>query len=288
MHRKPLALVPATVEKPWGREIWHSGIEQRGESRVRIGEADMPLSRFLAEQGRSQPITLLKTLHPTAGNLYIEVHATKSETYAVEHVAADGGMLLGVKQSQRRALGDEGFRATLLAAAQAAEAGTGSLCAVEALFNRVELQPGDTVTIPPRVPHSLRRGSTVVEFQTPTYERKILAASQPVVTQTSWDCAEAVATMDLANVPSVTRVSEQPFAAPSPVPDADFKLVRLAAGAQITVPPWSVAWVFRGDVRGDGCHFSAGTAFLTPTQARLEAGPDAIALVAVETRAVAL
>ena len=288
MHRKPLALVPATVEKPWGREIWHSGIEQRGESRVRIGEADLPLSRFLAEQGRSQPVTLLKTLHPTAGNLYIEVHATKSETYAVEQVAAGAGLLLGVKQSQRRALGDEGFRAALLAAAQAAEAGTGSLCAVEAMLNRVELQPGDTVTIPPRVPHSLRRGSTVVEFQTPTYERKILAASQPVVTQTSWDCAEAVAVMDLATVPSVERLNGQLFAAPSPVPDADFKLVRLAAGAQITVPPWSVAWVFGGDVRGDSCHFSAGTAFLTPTQACLEAGPDAIALVAVETRAAAL
>lgn len=288
MHGKPVALLPATVDKPWGCEIWFSGIERRGESRVRAGGADLPLSRFLADHGRQRPVTLLKALRPTAGNLYIEVHATKCETYAVQQVAASGGLLLGVNQAERRARGDEGFRATLLAAAQAAEAGTGGLCAVAALLNAVPLRQGDMVTIPPRVPHSLQCGTFVIEFQTPTFERKILAASQPVVTQTSWDCADAVAAMDLATVPSVARVSGKPFSAPAPLPDAGFQLVRLAAGATVVVPPWSVAWVFRGRVQGDGCRFGAGTAFLAPAQARLHASADAVALVAVETRAAAL
>ena len=288
MHGKPVALLPATIDKPWGCEIWYSGIERRGESRVRAGGADLPLSRFLAEQGRQSPVTLLKALRPTAGHLYIEVHATKCETYAVRQVAPGGGLLLGVKQAERRARGDEGFRAALLAAAQAAEAGTGSLCAVTRLLNLVPLRHGDVVTIPPRVPHSLRRGTTVIEFQTPTFERKILAASQPVVTQSAWDCAEAVATMDLATVPSVARAHGTPFAPPASRPNADFRLVRLAAGATVVVPPWSVGWVFRGCVQGDSWHFGTGTAFLTPTEARLQASADAVALVAVEDCAAAL
>ena len=283
MHTKPVALLPVTVEKPWGREIWYSGIETRGESCVRAGNADMPLSRFLDEHGRTQPVTLLKMLHATVGNLYIEVHATKSEIYAVQQAASSGSMLLGVKQAKRRALGDAGLRSALLAAAQAAEAGTGSLRAVAALLNAVQLHPGDVVAIPAQVPHSLRRGAVVVEFQTPVFERKILAAEQPVVTQKSWDCAAAVAMMDLATVPVVERGSAELYSAPDSLPDADFRLVRIAAGGTATVPPWSVGWVFRGEIESNGCRFGAQTAFLTPARTRLRSSADAVALLAVET-----
>lgn len=282
MQTKPVTLLPATVDKPWGREIWYSGIEARGESCVQTGNDTRPLSHFLASHGRQKPVTLLKTLHATAGHLYVEVHATKSEIYAVEQVSADEGMLLGVDQNKRRKLGDAGLRAALLAAAQAAEAADGKLDAVEALLERVHLRVGDVVTIPASQPHCLRHGSTVVEFQTPVFERKILAASQPVKTQASWDCAAAVDLMDLTAPPQVARGDSQLFPAPSPTPDAAFRLVRIAAGAATTVPPWSVGWVFRGAIYGADCRFAAGKGFLTPATTRLATSEDAVALIAVE------
>ena len=48
------------------------------------------------------------------------------------------------------------------------------------LLASTELRVGDVVTIPPGTPHSLLRGVTVVEFQTPVFERRILAATGPV------------------------------------------------------------------------------------------------------------
>ena len=94
--REPLHLVVHHETKPWGREGWYTGIEQRGVSGVRSssGSTDLPyaLGMFpvplIGEQVRA-PI-LLKTLEPfpdeVYGDLYLEVHEEKWETYVVLEV----------------------------------------------------------------------------------------------------------------------------------------------------------------------------------------------------------
>ena len=59
------------------------------------------------------------------------------------------------------------------------------------------LREGDVVKVPCLTPHALQHGVRTVEFQTPVYERKILAFGQKVLTQTHWDTEEAVALMSL-------------------------------------------------------------------------------------------
>ena len=285
MHqRNPAALVPATVDKPWGREIWYSGIEARGESWAQTHDATVPLSEYLAVHGRSEPITLLKALQPAAGNLYLEVHEIKWEVYIVDGVDAapdpvGGCMLLGVDQRHRQTLGDADLRTSLLKAAQGAERGNVDLVDVEAFLNNMPLRPGDVVTIPPGVPHSLRRGINVIEFQTPTFERRILAASQPVVTQNGWDSAAAVAAMDIAAEAQVAHIDTQRELAATP----DFRVVRVGDDAALTVPPWTVCWVQRGELAVDDCRFAARTAFLTPVEALLRPDPGTVAFAALET-----
>lgn len=293
MHSKPAALVPVTVDKPWGCEIWYSGIEARGESRVRLGEPrGLPatrkcvlLSRYLAEHGRMAPITLLKALQPSRGNLYLEVHETKCEVYIVDQVDAalwpeGGAVLLGANQQLRRTLGDKAFRERLAETARYAESQPGNIQDVEAFLARVALRSGDVVTIPPGVPHSLRRGVDVIEFQTPVFERKILAASQPVVTQNSWDCETAVATMTIEPAPKVAAEGE-PIRLDSSL--RGFSLQRLSGGSTATVPPWSVGWVAQGEVHAGGARFGPRTAFVTPVETRVSVQDDALAWLAAET-----
>ena len=59
------------------------------------------------------------------------------------------------------------------------------------------LREGDVVKVPCLTPHALQHGVRTVEFQTPVYERKILAFGQKVLTQEHWDTEEAVALMSL-------------------------------------------------------------------------------------------
>lgn len=94
--REPLHLEVHHEEKPWGREGWYTGIEQRGVSGVRSssGSTELPyaLGMFpvplMGERVRA-PI-LLKTLEPfpdeVYGDLYLEVHEEKWETYVVLEV----------------------------------------------------------------------------------------------------------------------------------------------------------------------------------------------------------
>ena len=297
MQPSPAALQPVVVEKPWGREVWYSGVEARGESRVRVGQDAVPLSEFLRQHGRERDIVLLKALHPDQGDLYVELHDVKWEVYAVDAVdhalwPHGGRMLLGVDQRRRQALG-EGFNAALLAAAEASEAavqrgatirngGSGSASEVGAVghfLNTVAVHPGDIVTIPPTMPHSLLRGVSVVEFQTPVFERKILAASQPVKTQRTWDSAAAVAAMDAESAPAVASPATTGEAARTP----HFAVVAIGQGERRVVPPWSVGWVSRGEVRAGGRCFAARSAFVVPSRVELRTSEDAWALVAEET-----
>ena len=290
MQPQPAALEPVAVEKPWGREVWYSGVEARGESRVRVaGGTAIPLSRYLRAHGRSADVVLLKALQPDKGDLYMEVHDAKWEVYAVDEVdealwPRGGQMLLGANQGRRAALG-EGFRAALLDAAQRAES-AGRQCGraladVAGFLNAVVLHPGDMVAIPPRMPHSLRRGVSVIEFQTPVFERKILAASQPVATQNGWDSAAAAAAMNIDLAPDVR--SARRTCAGETIRTADFSVVALGPGARGVFRPWSVGWVQRGEVRANGVPFGPRTAFVAPTQVQIHASADAWALVAEET-----
>jgi hypothetical protein len=114
----PLPLVAIKVPKPWGQEIWHSGVEKRGVSLVRLPECpdstgipdhnggatvDVPLPLVELALGVAQDeprssVVLLKELDPFDvpyyGELYTEIHTKKSEIYIVtglgQNTCSDG------------------------------------------------------------------------------------------------------------------------------------------------------------------------------------------------------
>ena len=258
-------------------------MEARGESGVCTTAGVAPLSQYLAARGRTKPVILLKALQATAGNLYLEVHESKSEVYVVDRVDGTGRMLLGPRPEVLARLGDAGFRAGVRRAAGKAEAGEGAIDAVQSFMNPVDLRLGDAVTIPRRVPHSLLGGVHVIEFQTPVFERKILAASQPVVTQQGWDIDAAVAAMDLSVQPTIEPRQEGGISIIARAPDFEVCRHRLAHRSTLEVLPWSVGWVVCGTLRCGDRRFRARTAFLAPAAAELNTETEAEVLVATET-----
>ena len=282
--RRPDALRPVAVDKPWGREVWYSGVEARGESGVGTDAGVVPLSKYLGDHGRSRPVILLKVLQPTKGSLYLEIHETKSEVYIVDRIdGRQGCMLLGASPGKRTQLGDAAFRQALLDAARRVEVGEFGIDAVQAFMNPVPLRVGDTVTIPPRVPHSLQEGVHVIEFQNPVFERKILAASQPVVTQHGWDSEDAVAAMDLCARPDVTSAGHRAVETIARASGFSVSRFRLDGGAAFEVPAWSVGWIVRGEIEGAGSRFHGRMAFVAPTVCELRSTGDAEVLLAMET-----
>ena len=115
--QKSLRLQPIAIAKPWGQEIWYTGIEARGQSQITDGRYALPLPWLLAllperlTAGRPRDISLLKILDPLAeevfGDLYFELHAEKQEVYVVTHVDADawpsgiGGIRIGFDSRKR-------------------------------------------------------------------------------------------------------------------------------------------------------------------------------------------
>ncbi len=93
---QPLKLRPVAIPKPWGQEIWYTGIEQRGLSLVTDGVSSAPLPWVLSVMparlvaGHERRINLLKILDPLPeevfGDLYFELHEEKREVYVVTHV----------------------------------------------------------------------------------------------------------------------------------------------------------------------------------------------------------
>lgn len=134
---RPLRLQPVMIPKPWGREVWYTGIEARGQSQVvdDRGRA-LPLpwllslcSRYLLGKS-SWDIILLKVLdplpQPVFGDLYFEMHEEKREVYVVAHVdesawpTGTGGIRFGFDQDKRTASGsDNAFKNDYLAAVNA-------------------------------------------------------------------------------------------------------------------------------------------------------------------------
>ena len=119
------------IPKPWGEEIWFTGMEARGESRVRVDGGDLALSEYLALAPQhlcgGQPPVLLKILAPDSaspqGDLYFELHAEKQEVYIVTHVDpaawpdGRGAIRMGVDPAQRAAsASDADLRARFLQA----------------------------------------------------------------------------------------------------------------------------------------------------------------------------
>ena len=87
---KPMRLEPVIIPKPWGRELWYSGIESRGVSTVEGLPLAWLTDIFGAELGCAGSPVLLKILdpHPDSdfGDLYFEMHEQKVEVYIVTHL----------------------------------------------------------------------------------------------------------------------------------------------------------------------------------------------------------
>lgn len=131
----PLLLAPVIIPKPWGREIWFTGSEARGQSEVVGDRGKMPLQWLLSivpEEvfgAAAEPLNLLKILDPLPdpvyGDLYFELHREKSEVYVVTGVYGDSwpdgqgairfGLAPGVRQEYTS---EREFRAAYLAHVQ--------------------------------------------------------------------------------------------------------------------------------------------------------------------------
>lgn len=238
----PLPLQPVHIPKPWGEEIWFTGIEQRGVAGCGDADCQVPLPWVLSafpdrtSGGDTESLILLKILAPlpeeVRGDLYLELHEEKREVYVVTHVDQQawptgvGGIRFGFDSDKLQALGADDFRGAFLAAVQRYEvvrreidelldergadvAIPAPLVAQEAelradmnsFTGMMPLRVGDVVKVPTFTPHSLQHGVRTVEFQTPVYERMILAFAQKVLTQNHWDTERAVAAMELETPP---------------------------------------------------------------------------------------
>lgn len=130
----PWLLSPVQIPKPWGREVWFTGIEERGQSGVNCEGGSLPLPWVLSifpqspcDQG--DDVILLKVLDPLPdeiyGDLYLELHEQKQEVYVVTHVDPQawpegvGRIQLGFDQTVRHSYGnDEIFKQSYLEAVQ--------------------------------------------------------------------------------------------------------------------------------------------------------------------------
>lgn len=310
---EPVRLAPAMVAKPWGREIWLTGIEARGESTVLTGQGELPLSWYLALAPRRltgrAPLVLLKILdprpEPVLGDLYFEVHEKKQEVYVVSHVDPSawpdgrGRIRFGMNQTLRRRYGDdEAFRRDYLAAVQRYERvrraiDQGEAVAadeerrlrhhMESFTDMRELAVGDVVTVPTWLPHSLQHGVRVVEFQTPTYERYIISFAQRVLTQDHWDSPEAVARMRL-DAPPPPRFERLGDGMERIVSFDDFSVarLRLPAGASCAVPDhpsYLLCMVVDGQVRLGPLDLTEEQAAFVPAAALADPAPGQPAAV---------
>jgi len=232
---QPLPLLPLTVPKPWGVEIWYTGVERRGMCRFGEGGRSVPIPWLrpalpaAAAGAPDRDLLLLKVLasRPEAvhGELYLELHRQKHEVYVILDIDPGawpdgiGYMRHGICPQRLQQFPDpRQLRATCLAAAADYEALRRELDTLppgqapspaslaeerrrrEAVNGFTALRPlrcGDVVSVPTQVPHALLHGLRAIEFQTPSFERLILSFPQRVLTQDHWDSAAAVAVMAL-------------------------------------------------------------------------------------------
>ncbi len=307
----PVGLNPHYIEKPWGREIWFTGVERRGVCMFASGDARTPipwLQAVLPSAAAGPPgvaLLLLKILdplpQPVRGDLYFELHETKREVYVVTHIDRrawpDGTAYIRSGFDPQRVAQYQDhreFRAAYLDSVLAyerlrrelddlVEAGgtpdparqARELLLRERMDAFTQLHPlrvGDVVHIPPLLPHALQHGVRVVEFQTPSYERKIISFAQKVITQDHWDSREAVARM-LLRGPAMAAPRELPsppgVTVEQIVDFPDFEVQRLAInpGMQWQVesgPSYALLLVVIGILELAGSRYRAEQAVLLP------------------------
>ena len=131
-------LATTCIAKPWGQEIWYTGIEERGVAAATDGQFSMPLPWALsalplslcADQQRA--LILLKILdplpQPVFGDLYFELHEEKREVYVVTAIDESawpdgkGGIRFGFDQSRRKQYpSDRAFRDAFVVSVKAYE-----------------------------------------------------------------------------------------------------------------------------------------------------------------------
>lgn len=134
---RPMGLGRVQIEKPWGREIWYTGIEPRGvcsaqgNTGANVDNIQLPWLLAAAPKrltaGLHRQLILLKILDPfpeeVLGDLYFELHEEKREVYVVTHVDrrawpdGKGAIRMGFNQAMRaRFDSDEAFRQAYLEA----------------------------------------------------------------------------------------------------------------------------------------------------------------------------
>ncbi|WP_339896909.1 hypothetical protein [uncultured Gilvimarinus sp.] len=288
-----VALVPVAIPKPWGRELWYTGIEVRGQAGVGNAELSTPLPWLLSllpdrfSAGRPEALTLLKILDPLPdevfGDLYFEMHERKQEVYVVTHVDTTawpdgvGGIRFGFCPAKRAEYPDDDSfkrayreavahyeqvrrqideRLDVIKQAEGLDVNAPAspsqvrywLRHVDKALQQEEqrrrhnmdrfaqvlpLRVGDVVKVPCYTPHSLLHGVRTVEFQTPVYERKILAFAQKVLTQSEWDTDAALAKIEVDCPPQpeiVVQGAEQGAIVREQIVDFDdFEVWRLRA-----------------------------------------------------------
>lgn len=230
-----------SIAKPWGQEIWYTGIEERGVARLKgLNQFSAPIPWVLAAcrdalcGQYAQSLILLKILDPlpeaVVGDLYFELHEKKREVYVVTSVDERawpdgiGSIRFGfceVKKSQfdSPALFKQAFARSVKryeAVRRNIDTQQGEVASPELLKQELQLrndmesftqflplQVGDVVKVPCFTPHSLQHGVRTVEFQTPVYERLILSFAQKVLTQDHWDTDQAIDLMSLDTAPAL-------------------------------------------------------------------------------------
>lgn len=107
---------PIFIPKPWGQEVWFTGAEKRGVSKLKPKintNMNLPLvfvfsalpKRMLGNLFHNKDITLVKVLDPFPdeifGDLYYELHSEKNEVYIVtEIVNSVGKIKFGINKNK--------------------------------------------------------------------------------------------------------------------------------------------------------------------------------------------
>ena len=127
VSNQALPLASLNIPKPWGQEVWYTGIEQRGVAGAGSHDCQSLLPHVLSAlpqrlcAGRQQSLILLKVLDPLPeevfGDLYFELHQQKREVYVVTHVdeqawpGGEGAIRFGFNQQKRQQyVADDDFR----------------------------------------------------------------------------------------------------------------------------------------------------------------------------------
>ncbi len=339
-RQRPLPLQPVRIPKPWGQEIWYTGVEARGIARFGTADRQTLIPHLLAimpsllGQATNGPLILLKILDPLPeeifGDLYFELHNEKREVYIVTHVDrrawpdGTGHMRLGFQPEAIRRAGSQAafrrlfldhvvayrkirFEIDRLLDARRQEYGFPAnqplplerlkdwlrkippaltarekrlRQAMEAFYGTLPLQAGDVVQVPLNVPHSLQHGIRTIEFQTPVYERRIVAFGQKVLTQASWDTEQAVEEMEVTtpNRPSLPVLSSQQGLTVQRVVDfADFQVQRITLSAPSEYPihgnSYQLLIVVQGNLVVGDQELTKEEAILLPASAEISIRP---------------